>query len=657
MEPEVMESNSNGQLAEEYHPQRTPSPSEPPRTTVVKQLPYGINRTLLPVKGFYFVFMAAVGSLLPFIPVYMPQLGLTVPETGIIYGIMPFVGFFVRPLIGAIADKYKKHKMMLISVTLLSGLFYFLLVFVPSRASPKNKNLIMETKFECNTQDSFIQDCHKVNNTDSQCTVGIYHLIKENTSNNYNGSLAKPISCKFACQSSPDAVSPDFQVCLTNSSGPFSSSCNGTLIREQHLTFVVPDMDKLLSREIPKDRYTIGSMECRDYDLKEILYDKDFNHRAMQALCERELSLDCTVTCGDKEKECESDEKSSDERSFDVTFFAFFALFLLANIAFAPIFPIVDAVAYDLLGERRHIWGKQRVWGTLGFALLAISSSFIMHVLKDKEGGGVDYRVCFYIFAFLSVGSAFIAYFIDMSTDIKCGQFLKNVCKLLSYSQVLAFLGVVMYFGIVIGGLEAFLFRYLTELGSDPIVFGFMLMVNCAAEVPVLWIAGYIIKRIGLVSCLYLALVCYGLRLLVYSVIEEPWLVLLVEPAHGVTFGLMYAAASSYASIIAPPGMSSTVQGLLGGVHFGFGKGIGSFITGFIYKIIGPRWTWRAYSILSVVVLVTYVTLNKFIFSDDKDKVPQVQAMENNIDKEEKHDLTKQEQSLVNSDSQTVMAL
>ena len=90
-------------------------------------------------------------------------------------------------------------------------------------------------------------------------------------------------------------------------------------------------------------------------------------------------------------------------------------------------------------------------------------------------------------------------------------------------------------------------------------------------QLPMLWVAGAIIERLGLVSCLYLALLCYALRMLVYSVLVNPWLVLLVEPLHCVTFGLMYAAASSYASIIAPPGMSATLQGLLGGLHFGIG--------------------------------------------------------------------------------------
>ncbi|GFS14404.1 major facilitator superfamily domain-containing protein 6-like [Elysia marginata] len=650
MASEVVE-GSNGDMAEEYHPQRTPSPSGPP-SPVAKQLPCGINRTLLPVKGFYFVFMAAVGSLLPFVAVYMHQLRLTVQETAIIYGIMPFVGFFVRPLIGAVADKYKKHKLVLISVTLLTGLFYFLLVFVPARAEPER--LLVKTKFDCNVQDSFIQDCQDTSETAPKCQVGIYHFFKtSNISLNNNStsqtSSSKPKSCTFACQSSPDASSPEFQVCMTNSSAPFNTGvCNGTLTHTRHLTFIVPDLHELLLREIPKDTFTFDTVECRDYDLKDIIYEKGFTHRAFQALCETAMSLDCTVTCAEDKKTCQDNEQS-----FDITFFVFFVIFLIANITFAPIFPILDAVAYDLLAENRHIWGKQRVWGTLGFALFAIGSSFIMHMLKDKDGGGVDYRICFYIFGLLSALAAVIGYFLEMSSDIKCGQFLKNVCKLLSYYQVLAFLCVIMYFGIIIGGLEAFLFWYLTEMGSDPIVFGFILLVNFSAELPVMWVAGTVIKRIGLIGCLYLALVCYGVRMLVYSVIQNPWLVLLVEPAHGITFGLMYAAATTYASIIAPPGMSSTVQGLLGGVHFGFGKGIGSFITGFMYKGIGPRWTWRVYAIVSAVVLVVYFLLNTFVFSDPKHHVPQGEMVENNkhAEEEEKHDLTKQEQSLMNSES------
>jgi hypothetical protein len=72
--------------------------------------------------------------------------------------------------------------------------------------------------------------------------------------------------------------------------------------------------------------------------------------------------------------------------------------------------------------------------------------------------------------------------------------------------------------------------------------------------------------------CLYIAFVAYTVRFIGYSFLTNAWFVLPIELLHGLTFGLMWAAATSYGSIITPPGMSGTIQGLISGVHFGFGN-------------------------------------------------------------------------------------
>jgi hypothetical protein len=66
-----------------------------------------------------------------------------------------------------------------------------------------------------------------------------------------------------------------------------------------------------------------------------------------------------------------------------------------------------------------------------------------------------------------------------------------------------------------------------------------------------------------------------------FTMVTNAWFVLPIELLHGLTFGLMWAAATSYGSIITPPGMSGTIQGLISGVHFGFGN----YITICIYRI------------------------------------------------------------------------
>ena len=90
-------------------------------------------------------------------------------------------------------------------------------------------------------------------------------------------------------------------------------------------------------------------------------------------------------------------------------------------------------------------------------------------------------------------------------------------------------------------------------------------------QVPLLFASGVVIKHVGAVPCLYMAMLAVALRFLGYSLLSNPWVVLVIEPLHGVTFGIMWAAASTYAAMIAPPGMSATIQGLVSGVHFGIG--------------------------------------------------------------------------------------
>ena len=51
-----------------------------------------------------------------------------------------------------------------------------------------------------------------------------------------------------------------------------------------------------------------------------------------------------------------------------------------------------------------------------------------------------------------------------------------------------------------------------------------------------------------------LVLGAFGARFILYSVLTNPWYSLLVEVLNGITFGIFYAAMTSYAHIISPPG-------------------------------------------------------------------------------------------------------
>ena len=73
-----------------------------------------LNRRLVINKSFYFFFFSAVGSLFPYLAVFYKQLWLSAHETGILIGIRPLIQLFGTPMWGAIADTYKKSKVIFI---------------------------------------------------------------------------------------------------------------------------------------------------------------------------------------------------------------------------------------------------------------------------------------------------------------------------------------------------------------------------------------------------------------------------------------------------------------------------------------------------------------------------------------------------------------
>lgn len=121
------------------------------------------------------------------------------------------------------------------------------------------------------------------------------------------------------------------------------------------------------------------------------------------------------------------------------------------------------------------------------------------------------------------------------------------------------------------------------------------------------WYAGGLIKRFGVPGALVLACVCYVIRFVAYAFLRNPWAVLAIEPLHGVTYALMWNASASYAHAIAPPGLGTTSQGLLSGVHWGLGQACGALLGGLAYERYGARTMFLASSVAAAVGLVLMV--------------------------------------------------
>jgi MFS transporter, PPP family, 3-phenylpropionic acid transporter len=66
----------------------------------------------------------------------------------------------------------------------------------------------------------------------------------------------------------------------------------------------------------------------------------------------------------------------------------------------------------------------------------------------------------------------------------------------------------------------------------------------------------------------------------------------LVEPLHGLTFALLHLACMQMLSVVVPPALAATAQGIYGGVAVGTMTAIMTLVSGPLYGALGPRAFW-----------------------------------------------------------------
>lgn len=536
----------------------------------------------------------------------MRQAGLSEVECGIIYGTMPFIGAFARPIFGGFADKYQKHKAVLILTIVMSGSFHALLFAVPHhKVSTRQYNtseipmnmtcnpngsdlsfcphaeLIKMGCFQNESDESFMKHLHSQPDPLEglrNCTL----LCRFATLNNVNELCIRHKGMGNVSDSDKCPISKEASTKEGGTSG-FTSRRFPARLRESvahHLKKIKFQMSLLMEKLVHTGRYytthnngsSISNI-CHKYTVSEFDYENEFYNHSWVFQCDAKADLMCELDCSTppaKLPKTPGYDCIKEHQYYGKSFWLFFFVYFIAQLWFAPVFTLIDGIVYDYLGEDRGKWGRTRLFGTIGFILFGVFSGLLMDVYEGDDGMK-NYAPAFIMFPVMSLLAALTVAFYHVSNSVKCSQIFHNVLGLVKEVKIVIFMGIVLLFGIDTGVIETFLFLHLQDIGASQLLLGLCMMMNCILEIMILFAAGSIIQRIGHIACFYIVFAAYFLRLLLYSFLSNPWVALAIEPLHSVTFGLFYATASSYGSIITPPGLHGTIQGAIGGLYFGIG--------------------------------------------------------------------------------------
>jgi MFS family permease len=317
----------------------------------------------------------------------------------------------------------------------------------------------------------------------------------------------------------------------------------------------------------------------------------------------------------------------------DLTFSLIIAIGAFINCFNAALYPLMDRICLSMVGKDKELYGKQRLWGSLG----NISITLLMGFLASKDRFGYTalyWGVGITQMIFLLVGIFLIPAdnskcFADEENDqfqtvkaikeeekkekeileeanrenpiptldekqppvLKRSQHLK---MLLTNKLFLFYLLIALMNGICKAIGSHFMNHFLEDkngLGaSKPIVALASNSAN-AMEIVFFFLSKSISERIGLTWMVLLAQVAMGIRMAIHSFLpravngESPvWvlgLAVIAEAIKGLSFGSMTSSGVLLAAREAPKEVQATAQGLFSGVFIGLAPSLAG-VLGFV---------------------------------------------------------------------------
>ncbi|SCU69823.1 major facilitator superfamily, putative [Trypanosoma equiperdum] len=305
----------------------------------------------------------------------------------------------------------------------------------------------------------------------------------------------------------------------------------------------------------------------------------------------------------------------------------FTAVFLLSNTTVAalisfhllvvtrsPISPLLDQHTLSIFPKEGRVkdWGALRSFGALGWGVGSAVSATTVDLTST-------WALASFLFAAGQVGVLYCVlrskpYEVVERTPM---QFHEVFLFVLHHRRLLLFLTASCFMGAGFALVNNFLFVFLETLGGSKVLMGLSLALTVSTEIPIFQNAKYFQELFTDRQMLSISMATWMLRVVGYSLLQNPWLVLLLEPLHGITFGFTWLPGVHIVNTVFPPNLSNSATGFLYFFVNGIGPITGSVLGGAIYEWLGPRVMFRAAAFVVFCVLVLFVFLDRYLEKEE----------------------------------------
>ena len=284
-----------------------------------------------------------------------------------------------------------------------------------------------------------------------------------------------------------------------------------------------------------------------------------------------------------------------------------FWLFLFINFAFGgamgAVLPFVEVIALESVGKEKY--GKVRLWGSIGFAVIA----FVLGNILNSYIMALSFL---FAMTFLTLIFGLILARFDKSLEIKKDNTKDN--SNFSLLKYWAFWASIFLFQLSFGGFYNFFTIYETSNNIPLDIVSYLWIFGVVCEIVMLIFQGPLLKRFKLLTLLIITTSSAIFRwLLVAFYPKSITLMLIAQATHALNFALYYTAAIAYVYTLYK--QKQLAQQFFLGLSFGLGGALGAIISGVIYKISpSGLFIFEAFiALLAVIFLIIHKRRKEYV--------------------------------------------
>ena len=264
-----------------------------------------------------------------------------------------------------------------------------------------------------------------------------------------------------------------------------------------------------------------------------------------------------------------------------VQFGSIMILTILTAFFTNPLTTLLDSTTLVLLGERRDLYGQQRLWGSAGYIVTSLSFGYFL-TAYGMHWIFPGYILIMGLYLLVCFGLPVRRPKVVTST----AKFDKGIFQLLRQRNWIFFSASMIFMAVAMASIIAFLGVYMVRLGGSNGLVGTVGALGALIEIPFMYLGSRLIRRFGTKTMLLVGYGGYFLRLLVYSVMRVPAWAFFGSVTNGFSYSFMQTSSVAFVDEITPARWKGTAMGLYNATY-SMGGMINGVLNGFLLDAIG----------------------------------------------------------------------